>query len=366
MSTKTQLSNCSKNLNYLIRCINPSFSQKTYIPGETFTDMNISLSTLKNVLAGKNASDRTLRIIANSFSNYLKDSENQLISDKDLVLDPADFKEKFPELGFLAVRHPGSWQLELYTNKLYRCYYMISSSPYNAFMAYFKLFQNGNELIACMVKGIQDFQHAADILPNFDSPKNLIECMRNKKNQANGSKMHESINLYIADSGSIKTSPDCIQINFKSMEDDPCYSSMFWNISTTSRMTNIETYIGGTALMVDTNEGIRGKDICSYKIGLEAVENDKNRETSKSLPISKTSPNLINELSNEAKHGVYTVDNGDDARWFRFLQQDRTESSKMYTADDLKGFAFDLLKLKHDYTVEIERLRKCLDEFEKK
>lgn len=362
--TKRQLNNCSKNLNYLIKCVNPSFCQATYVSGQTFKGMNISLSTLKNILSGRSVSDKTLGIIANSFSNYLQDPKNQRISDTDFILDPVEFKTKFPEISFKSMGQHDSYSLGLYTNKLYRCYYMISSSPYTAYMAYFKLFEKNKELSAYMVRGIQDFKLAKDIFENFDNPNNLIQCIKYRKKQSKSSKKLESINLFIANANAIKTSPNCIKIDFTSMEDEPCHSSMFWNISTTSRMASIESYIGGTALIVDTNDGLRGKDICSFKIGLEAVDRSQNSEAQDIDPINNTSPELINELSIKSRHGVSILDNGDDARWFRFLQEDinRTQSSKMYKIEDIQDLAQSLLKLKHDYTSEVERLKSYVEQ----
>ena len=91
---------------------------------------------------------------------------------------------------------------------------------------------------------------------------------------------------------------------------------MYWNIDIAS-ISKQSPYIGGSVLMVDTNEGIRGKDICAFKLGLECVDTLKNK-----LPLNNTAPQVIAELMHKTKNGVLLIDNADDANWYRFISED--------------------------------------------
>lgn len=363
--TSNELKNCSENLQYLINCVSPSFNKSNFIPGQTFQGLKISLSTLKNALSGISISPKTLRMIANSFSLYLLNSENQRISEENLFLAPDKFKTLFPINHFKQIEYSNSpASLELFTNKLYRCYYMISNSPYNAYMAYFKLFEIDKKLSAYMVRGIQDFAHVTDIHNNFDNPFKLLQCFKDKESSFNDNKKTESIHLYIADDTNITTTEDCIKIDFSSLEEEPCHSTMFWNISIANKIKP-KSYIGGSALVVDTNDGRRGKDICSFKMGLEAIEKTTNSVISNIGPLNNTSLQLISELSLQPKHGVTVLDNSDDSRWYRFLQEsiNREKSLDTYDINDLRDSVLSfLLELKHDYSIEVDRLKSYIEE----
>ena len=69
----------------------------------------------------------------------------------------------------------------------------------------------------------------------------------------------------------ISFTKNCITINFHSIEEDPCFCTMFWNVHAAVKL-KLSSYIGGSALIVDTNDGNRNKNISAFKMGLEAVE----------------------------------------------------------------------------------------------
>lgn len=199
------------------------------------------------------------------------------------------------------------------------------------------------------------------ILNNFDTPNNLKKAFAHEQKNFINNKQLESLNLYTAEHEDILFTNNCIRIHFTSMEADPCRCTMFWNIRIVNEVKR-KTYIGGSALVVDTNDGRRGRDIAAFKMGLEHITNS---ETDKK-PFHTNSLQLIAELSLPTKNGVMTVDNSDDSHWFRFLQEDinRDDSSDLFKDIDMHNLVRSLLELRSSYAVEVERLKAYNDERE--
>lgn len=364
--TPNELDYCSKNVSLLIRYINPTFKAGSYVPNQTFNRMNISPSTLRNVLAARNASQKTLNIIAASFSTYLEDLKDGEIQPKELLMLPENFQKLYPKSRFRTDTTHNSAYLDLYTNKLYRGYFRFPYSSSTAHVALFKLFHTGKRLSAYMVRGIYDLNHISDILNNFDDPSHLIQCIDERKKLKENDKKQGALTLYIAtaDENAISVSEKCIQIHFKSYDSIPCCSSMYWNIETTSKnLIGKSSYNGGTALMVDTNDGLRAKEISAFKLCFEAVTQKIGSSVVDIPPADITAPELLDELSPMSKYGVLILDRAEDSRWYRFITDNVCRDSRIQTfsLNDIQKIALDLLKLKDDYSQEILRLKSYLD-----
>ena len=323
------VSNCSQNVKYLIECVYPGFNISKYKKDISFPGVTISKSSLQRLLSSKAVSEKTIRMIASSFTLYLKDSISNCITVEDINNGPAAFKEKFPITCFKMQNVDNElYDLGKYTNKLYRCYYMITHSPYQAYGGFFKLFFSNGMYFAYMIRGINDFFKVDEIKNCFDNPNKIKQMFFAYKENMTG-KYAESIHLYYAGDDNIDITRECIKIDFYSIEEDPCRTTMFWNVSISNKI-NPNKYIGGSALVVDTNDGRRGKDICAFKMGLEAIENTSN-DLKNADPINISSSLLINELSIQPKNGVMILDNSDDSRWFRFLQEPINRNNKNFT-----------------------------------
>ena len=367
--------NYSINIDYMIhQCLGISYTEKSYHAGITIPRLDISFSTLKIILSGngritkngKVVSEKTIQKIASAFSMLLVHPEERRIFAEDLDLDPEDFKELFPPSAFIqkAAGHP-SVSMMKFTNKLYRGYYMLPNSPHKAYLAYFKLVEKEGRYRAYLVRGIQDFDRARDICNYFDTPEELEQCMKSKE----GGKEMETIHLYKAwnDTSArhmredIRITRNCIKIDFHSVEEDPCYVTMFWNICLSAAIESTD-YIGGSALMVDTNDGKRGKTISAFKMGLEAVEDipASQRRYIERGPLVSDAPRVIKELSLESENGVMSLGNSDDSRWFRFIQNDnyREQVYNRYADIDVDALIDSLVSLKTELQHEIAELKR--------
>lgn len=225
-----------------------------------------------------------------------------------------------------------------------------------------------------MVRGIQDFdlKFVSEIKKLFDTPELLAEHIRNQKRD----KQTESIHLYEAwndDSISnrredITFTNNRIKIDFRSTEDDPCYSTMIWNTCIPNGM-HLETYIGGSSLIVDTNDGKRGKNIHSFKMGLEAIEDipASQEEIIKKGPLNRNSMRVIRELTLDSVDGLMSLDNSDDNRWYRFIQNDsyRSPQNTQYEDVNVEKLVESLILLKADYERQIDDLKNTIRELKK-
>ncbi len=168
--------------------------------------------------------------------------------------------------------------------------------------------------------------------------------------------------IIMVDNSRIEASRDCIKIDFKTGGDDPNRLTMYWNIRTASR-EKLSKYIGGVALLVDTNDGVRGKDIHTHLMGIEEcesfLEDDKEAKAKKRYqPIDPYSPELLEILKPSIGVSVRADDNL-DASWYQFIKDGhgRGEAKKMYTIGELQDLAQDLMKLKREMGEELKRLK---------
>lgn len=117
--------------------------------------------------------------------------------------------------------------------------------------------------------------------------------------------------------------------------------------------------------MVDTNDGKREKNICSFKMGLEAIEDIPSSQQAivEQGPLVSDSPQLIQELVLKSNHGLMSLDNSDDNRWYRFIQGDsyREKIYDRYADVDISKLMSDLVRLRADYQRELYELKKLVN-----
>lgn len=364
--------NYSVNLEYLLGCCNITYTQNSYKPDFTIPQCNIGLSTLKKARSGKGISDATAKKIASAFSLLLLHPETRKLFAEDLYLPPDDFQEHFPASSFIQdLKGKTNPNMKLFTNKLYRCFYIMANSPNSAYMGYFKLFERDNIYHAYMVRGIQDFDLVPEIPYLFETPDLLSQYIKEK----NGDKKIESIHLYEAwndEDGKkredITFTNNRIKIDFHSIEDDPCYSTMLWNTCIANGM-HLNNYIGGASLMIDTNDGRRGKNICAFKMGLEAIEGipSSQKEIIKKGPLVHNSTRVIRELTLNSVDGRLNLDNSDDNSWYRFIQNDnyRGKVFTQYEDVNVEKLVESLVLIKADYEKQIDDLKNTIKELKK-
>lgn len=173
--------NYSENFNYLLECCNITYTQSTYKAGLTIPHCNLGLSTIKKIRSGDNMSDATARKIASAFSLLLLHPEKRKLFAEDLYLPPDTFSTKFPASDFIQDKtQTAPTNMSLFTNKLYRCYYVMPNSPNSCYMAYFKLFENKGYYHAYMVRGIQDFDLVSELPNLFDEPHRIAQYITEK------------------------------------------------------------------------------------------------------------------------------------------------------------------------------------------
>lgn len=367
------LKNRSRNLNHLFFCRNIVFTHAKYRPSETLPGVDLSLSTIKKALSGKNFTDRTVRIFAAYFSLSLLHPEEKPLTAEDFDLPHDQFKERYKPTDFVPFDHPEeAVDFHFFTNKLYRCYYIHPNSSHTVLLAYFKLYEKNGNYYARMVRGIQNFEDAEEIRKHFDSREQLLEQINNKtkKNKNEALRLYEagSEDFTAAGHGSIRLSKYCIKIDFTSADKSPCRCSMFWNISTVTKL-DLTWYIGGSALIVNTNDGDSNKNICAFKMGLEAAENlPSHLQSVMKDPIAPDSKRLIQELTLESNSGVMTLDDSDDKLWYSFIKNPayRPSANASMTPCSSEELLSSLQALKSEYQNELHRLKTLLDRLEKK
>lgn len=347
--------NCGENLKYLLTCVlsTESIPKSEYIKNVTIPGLNIGISTLNNARNGRFVSDNVFKMIASSFSFFYTGSENKgRITEEDLKLNPKEFKDKFPENSFQK-KEPEKKQTELtlFTNKRYRGYYMLRNSSYKTYMAYFWFFEKKGKYSAAMLRGISDFNEIPDFGYKFKDVAEIKKCFKDLLPALEKKKSTSSIHLYLAEHNDIRYSPSCIQINFQTEEAVACYSTMYWNINIAS-ISQQSSYIGGSALMVDTNEGTRGKDICAFKLGLECID-----ILGKKSPLNNTAPQVIAELMPKTKNGILLIDNADDANWYRFIGEGAFRSNSpgvVLDKNEIHQIINRLANLERDYRLRLD------------
>lgn len=128
--------------NYLLECTNITFKTSQYIAGQSIPGLNLGLSTVKKIRAGKEMSETSANKIANTFSLKLRHPKERRILRDDLDLSLDAFKKIFPPGAFIQEHSDADYvNMSLFTNKLYRGYYITPNSPHSVYMAYFKLFE---------------------------------------------------------------------------------------------------------------------------------------------------------------------------------------------------------------------------------
>ena len=347
--------NCGENLKYLLSCVlsKESIPGSKYIKNETIPGLNICISTLNNARNGRFVSNETFKMIASSFSFFYTGSKNNgHITEDDLKLNPKEFKDKFPESSFKKKEsEKKQTELTLFTNKRYRGYYMLRNSSYKTYMSYFWFFEKKGKYSAAMLRGISDFNEIPDFGYEFKDVDEIKKCFKALLPKLEKKKSTSSIHLYLAEHNDIRYSPSCIQINFRTEEAVACYSTMYWNINIAS-ISQQSSYIGGSALMVDTNEGTRGKDICAFKLGLECIDT-----LGKKSPLNNTAPQVIAELMPKTKNGILLIDNADDANWYRFIGEDTfrdTSLESFLDRDAVLAIVGRLASLERDYKLRLD------------
>ena len=228
---------------------------------------------------------------------------------------------------------------------------MLRNSSYKTYMAYFWFFEKKGKYSAAMLRGISDFNEIPDFGYKFKDVAEIKKCFKDLLPELEKKKSTSSIHLYLAEHNDIRYSPSCIQINFRTEEAVACYSTMYWNINIAS-ISQQSSYIGGSALMVDTNEGTRGKDICAFKLGLECIDT-----LGKKSPLNNTAPQVIAELMPKTKNGILLIDNADDANWYRFIGEDTfrdTSLESFLDRDAVLAIVGRLASLERDYKLRLD------------
>lgn len=202
-----------------------------------------------------------------------------------------------------------------------------------------------------MLRGISDFNEIPDFGYKFKDVAEIKKCFKDLLPALEKKKSTSSIHLYLAEHNDIRYSPSCIQINFRTEEAVACYSTMYWNINIAS-ISQQSSYIGGSALMVDTNEGTRGKDICAFKLGLECIDT-----LGKKSPLNNTAPQVIAELMPKTKNGILLIDNADDANWYRFIGEGAFRSNSpgvVLDKNEIHQIINRLANLERDYRLRLD------------
>lgn len=376
---------CRQNIKYLRMAIKPNFKENNYqMTSGYFYNLNISLSSFKQAYtkSQNRPSDDTLSKIVSSFSHYLDSDIYKYLTIDSLFEDPDEFKKKFPKSKISENITIRTLRPELYIKKFYRFYYTVPNTYDVAYYGFFKLFENNGVYSARLLRGLQNEEDVQiNELKNCfygDDPNTISEnfdrIMRENKNK--NKKSIESFHLYEADHTNIKISPECITIEFEST--DKCRMFMIWNTEISHRFSGLNSYIGGSVMCVETNNGERGKVIASFKAGLEQPENLKKALSEKHInteednknpektPLDLEAIDLIDILSLESRHGYQILDNADDSLWYRFLlnPKHRIKSSISYSPDQITEIAKDILSIERKQQECFDRLEKFENKLE--
>ncbi len=126
-----------------------------------------------------------------------------------------------------------------------------------------------------------------------------------------------------------------------------------------NKLEDIDSYIGGSALGVDTNEGNRGKAISAFMVGLEALE-DTPLEDLVTAPMNLLRPELLAELrrATDGECGMTVIDNADDHKFFTCLRREDIRKKDFdYLAVDIPRLISDLMLLKHEMNIQLSKLK---------
>lgn len=376
--------NIRLNLRYFIDQMGITFHPTKFEYGDF--GINLSKETFYSAYyagnQGCSPSHRTIRIIAEALSAYIKDDYD--LEKDDFILSKDKFVQKYSDK-IVRDRKGSEVHFELFENKLFRCYYLLPVENHQTMLGYFKIFTlNDGSISAFLLRGINYFDDSQNNLSNklndrdnaikrmihgFISPQKIKDEFIYYKNN-HKKKEDERIHLYSADSKDIHISKSCIKIDFEIVDDLLNYkSTMFWNIEPITKTKNIKTIIGGLALMVDTNDGDR--QMCAYKMGLDAVGLRKDPLNGdpyfSNKPLCCESPSILNELSISSEKRVYLLDRVEDTLWYHFIQDDsrRKETSKMYTEKDYHEVIESFEKMRREYQKQLYELKQFVDKQKK-
>ena len=132
-----------------------------------------------------------------------------------------------------------------------------------------------------------------------------------------------------------------------------------------NKLEDIKSYIGGSALAIDTNEGLRGKSITAFKVGLEALEKTP-LEDLVTTPMNLLRPELLAELrrATDEENGMTVIDNADDHKFFTCLRRNDIRQDFDYSTVDVPRLIRDLMQLRHEMTIQLSHLKSLREESE--
>lgn len=354
--------NAAINCSYLFRELTPKITESEYVKGQTIPGFLLGYPSVKAIRSmNLHILESHKRAIAIGISSFLKDDK---MSAEDLTMDPAEFVKRFPPEKLVRKVNPssGNGHPEFFFNKIFRTYYLVQASPHKAYLGYLKIFaKKGKAEEAYWIRGVQDHEKVENIFLNyFDTPSLIKGCLKDHKRDFSNDKGTESIHLYFAPKEDIHYSKDCIRIDFTSDEKVPCKCSIFWNVSQVNKLEDIQSYIGGSALAVDTNEGVRGKAITAFKVGLEALEKTP-LEDLVTTPMNLLRPELLAELrrATDEECGMTVIDNADDHKFFTCLRRKDIRNKEFdYSTVDVSRLISDLMQLRHEMTIQLSHMKK--------
>lgn len=363
-----------KIYNYLLECTNIEYTVRNYRPKETIPGLDLAAPTISQIKRNAAMSDNSAQKFATAFSALLKDQTETRIEPSDFSLSVDLFKKKFPAKMFRTKDAEKKVDLKLFANQTYRGYYMTRNSSTNACMAFFRLVNGTDTLKAYMVRGIQQYDVSDTV--TVSSAENIQECMSNNPEKLmhliqdlykKDEKVLSSIHLFVASGNhDITYTNNCIKIDFQSVEPKPCRCTMFWNISNTNEYSKTN-YIGGTCLIVDTNDGARGKSssgIQAFMMGFESVAPSSTiqQQYISRGPISLDSQQLINELSLKSHDGILSIDNNIDNHFYHFIQKSTYRVGSPFQNNlDINALISSMANLKAQYEQQLEYLKEYLD-----
>ena len=381
--TIEERSNIQSNLQYLTKKITPGFKPTKFDYGDFGIELSQETFFSAYYAGKKKPTYKTISIIAEALSSYIKD--DRIINVDDFIL-PADiFKKLYPIEIINNNINPANQKLHLFKNRLFRCYYLVPGSNNHAMLGYFKLFiSNDGSKSAYLLRGLNYFNDSQPpqnidenprisdlhkMILGFASPHEIEKEFFNYKSTYNN-KEDERIHLYFANDQNVHISKACIKIDFETVDTTLGYkSTMFWNIEPITKTEGIKTVVGGLSLIVDTNDGDR--QMCVYKMGLDAYGIDYNKTNDEfhinNKPLYCNSTSMLNELSISSDKTVYTLDRVEDTFWYHYVQDDskREITSKMYTEEEFHAMAEHFYNLTEKYNTLIRSYQKQYENLEK-
>lgn len=360
---KYDYDNVAINCSYLFRELTPKITESEYVKGQTIPGFLLGYPSVKAIRSrNMHIMESHKRAIASGFSTILKDNKMKM-SAEDLTMDHTEFVKRFPPETLVrkVELELGNGHPEFFYNKIFRTYYLVQASPHKAYLGYLKIFaKKGKAEEAYWIRGVQDYEKVENIFRNnFDSPSLIKGCLKDHKRDFGNDKGTESIHLYYAPKEDIHYSKDCIRVDFTSDEKIPCKCSIYWNVSQVNKLEDIRNYIGGSALAVDSNEGVRGKSITAFKVGLEALESTP-LENLVTTPMNLLRPELLAELrrATDEECGMTVIDNADDHKFFTCIRRKDIRNNEFdYSTVNVPRLITELMQLRHEMAFQLSILK---------